>query len=46
MRYYWFDRQKLLERTKDKYQNCGGKQKTAKYYIKNKYVIKDKVNNK
>ena len=27
MSYYWFDRQELLEKAKEKYQNGGGKEK-------------------
>ena len=46
MSYYWFNRQKLLQKAKDKYHNCGGKEKAAKYYTKNKDVIKEKANNK
>ena len=42
MSYYWFNRQKLFQKTKDKY-NCGGKEKAAEYYIKNKDVIKKKA---
>ena len=32
MSYYWFNREKLLENTWDKYHNKGGKQKAAEYY--------------
>ena len=35
MSHYWFNRQELLEKAKDRYHNCGGK-KTAEYYIANK----------
>ena len=42
MSYYWFNRQELLRIAKEKYHNCGGKEKTAKYYFKNKDVIKKK----
>ena len=45
MSYYWFNRQELLQKAKEKYHNCGGKEKTAKYYFKNKDVIKEKANN-
>ena len=41
MSYYWFNRQELLEKAKEKYDN-GGKEKTAKYYRDNKNVIKEK----
>ena len=45
MSYYWFNRKKLLQKAKDKYYNCGGKEKAAEYYLKNKYVIKEKAKN-
>ena len=48
MKYYWFDAQELFQKAKYKYHNCGGKEKAAEYYLKNKdsSVIKEKVNNK
>ena len=46
MSYYWFNRQELLKKTKDKCHNIGGKERAAEYYIKNKDVIKEKANNK
>ena len=46
MSYYWFNRQELLQKANDKYDNCGGKEKAAEYYIENKEVIKEKTNNK
>ena len=39
MSYYWFNRQELLRKAKEKYDN-GGKDKAAKYYQDNKHVIK------
>ena len=27
MSFYWFNRQELLQKAKDKYHNCGGKKK-------------------
>ena len=45
MSYYWFNRQELLQKAKDKCHNCGGKGTAVEYYIKIKDVIK-KVNNK
>ena len=45
MNHYWFNRQELLQKTKDKYDN-GGKEKAAKYYQDNKKVIKNKANDK
>ena len=29
MSYYWFNAQELLEKAKDRYHNCGGKEKAA-----------------
>ena len=46
MRYYWFNRPELLQKTKDKYHNCGGKEKAAEYCHENKDAIKEKANNK
>ena len=38
MSYYWFNRQELLKKAKDKYHNGGEKEGAAEYYIKNKNV--------
>ena len=38
MSYYQFNRQELLQKTKDRYYNCGGKEKAAECYIANKEV--------
>ena len=46
MSYYWFNRQELLKKAKEKYDNKGGKEKTAKYYKDNKEAIKEKARNK
>ena len=46
MSYYWFNRQELLQKAKGKYHICGGKEKVAKYYLKNSGVLKGKINNK
>ena len=35
-----------MQKAKDKYHNCGGKEKTAEYYLQNKDAIKAKANNK
>ena len=43
MSYYWFDRQELFQKGNDKYYNCGGKEKAAKYYNDNKEVLKEKA---
>ena len=42
MSYYWFNRQELLNKAKEKYDSGGGKEKAAKYYQDNKDVIKEK----
>ena len=36
MSYYFFNRQKLLQKAKYKCNNRGGKEKAAEYYIDNK----------
>ena len=46
MNYYWFDRQELFKKTKEKYNNRCGKKKAAKYYQDNKDVIREKAKNK
>ena len=46
MSYYWYNRQKLSQKAKEKYHNCGGKEKATEYYLQNKDVIKEKANNK
>ena len=46
MSYYWFNRQELLEKAEEKYHNCGGKEKAAKYYRDNKGVKKQESNDK
>ena len=38
----WFN--ELLQKAKDKYHNCDGKEKAAEDYLKNKDVIKEKAN--
>ena len=40
MSYYFFNRQQSLQKAKYRYHNCGGKEKSAQYYIKNKEVLK------
>ena len=44
--YYWFNRQELLEKAKEKYNNKGGKEKAAKYYQDNKDILKEKARKK
>ena len=46
MSYYWFNRQELLQKAEEKYQNCGGKEKAAEYYRDNKHVIEEKAKNR
>ena len=38
MSYYWFNRQKILEKAKERY----SKKIAAEYYLKNKEAIKEK----
>ena len=38
MNYYWFNRQEILQKAKEKY----SKEKAAEYYKQNKEVIKEK----
>ena len=46
MNYYWFNKQELLQKAKEKYDNNGGKEKAAKYYQQNKDALKEKAGNK
>ena len=38
MKYYWFTRQEILQKAKERY----SKEKTAEYYAQNKEAIKEK----
>ena len=38
MIYYWFNKQEILQKAKEKY----SKEKAAQYYLKNKQAIKEK----
>ena len=38
MSYYWFNRQELLRKAKEKYHNCGGKDKAAECICKIKML--------
>ena len=38
MSYHEFNRPELLQKAKDKYHNCGGKEKSAKYYLELKML--------
>ena len=42
MSYYWFNRQDILQKSKERY----SKEKAAEYYLQNKEVIKEKANNR
>ena len=44
MSYYWFNKQELLQKAKETYDNCCGKEKAAEYYKANKDVLKEKAN--
>ena len=46
MSYYWFNKQELLQKAIERYDNNGGKEKAAKYYQANKDVLKEKARNK
>ena len=46
MGHYWFNRQELLEKAKDRYHDGVGKEKTVEYYIANKDLQKEKANSK
>ena len=39
MSYYWFSKQELLKKAKEKYDSNGGKEIAAKYYRDNKDVF-------
>ena len=39
MSYYWFNRQEILQKAKEKY----SKEKAAEYYLQNKEAIKEKA---
>ena len=43
--FYWFNRQELLQKAKDRYHNCSGKEKAAKYYLEKKEIFKEKARN-
>ena len=42
MSYYWFNRQEILQKAKEKY----SKEKAAEYYLKNKEAIKERARNR
>ena len=45
MSYYWFNKREILQKAKETYGNCGGKEKAAEYYQANKDVLKEKAKN-
>ena len=45
-KFYCFNKKELLEKAKEKYHNCGGKEKAPKYYQVHKDAIKEKEKNK
>ena len=44
MSYYLFNRQELLQKSKDRYLVCGGQENAVEYYIVNKEVWKENAN--
>ena len=42
MSYYWFNRQEILQKAKERY----SKEKAAEYYLQNKKAIKEKSRNR
>ena len=46
MSYYWFNKEEVLQKAKEKYNNCGSKEKAAEYYWANKDVLKGKAKNR
>ena len=46
MSYYCFSKEEVLQKAKEKYNNCGGKEKAAGYYRVNKDVLKEKAKNR
>ena len=42
MSYYWFNRQELIQKAKDKYHNGDGKEEASNYYIVNKEKARNK----
>ena len=46
MSYYWFNKQEILQKTKEKYDNYDGKENAAEYYQANKDVLKENAKNR
>ena len=42
--YYCFNRNELLQKAKNRYHNCGGREKSAKYFIDNKEAFTENSN--
>ena len=42
MSYYWFNRQEILQKAKERY----SKEKTAEYYLKNKEAMSKRIDTK
>ena len=45
MSHYWFNRQELLQKEKEKCHYWSGKEKAAEYYLKNKDETKEEASN-
>ena len=45
MNYYWFNKQELLKKAKERYDNNGGKKKLLNIMLDNKDVLKEKATN-
>ena len=43
MSYYQVNKKKILQKTKEKYDNGGGKEKAAEYYESNKDILREKA---
>ena len=46
MSYYRFNREEILQKAKEKYDNSGDKEKAAEYYIANINVLSKKARNR
>ena len=46
MNYYWYDRRGVLQKSKEKYHNGGGKERAAERFTQNKDVINQKANDR
>ena len=46
MSYYQVNKKEILQKTKEKYDNGGGKEKAAEYYESNKDVLREKATNR